>query len=138
MKKRASSDRWFYSVIILAVVTLGLASREFPQLMPSVLGKYPGDMLWAMVVFFVAALPLRAWTTRGLSLLSIAVCGSAEVLKLMPSESLKSLRYTIAGHLLLGHEFMWQNLVAYAVGILCASFIHMTWQRGIAIERAIA
>ncbi len=33
------------------VIALGLASRRYPFLLPAFLGKYPGDALWALMVF---------------------------------------------------------------------------------------
>src|SRR6185503_3873937 len=35
-----------------ATIVLGLASRHYPFLFPTALGKYPGDALWALMVYF--------------------------------------------------------------------------------------
>lgn len=44
-------NRFAISLGIVAVIALGLASRKLPSLFPSILGKYPGDALWALMVF---------------------------------------------------------------------------------------
>ena len=43
-------SRIWLSIGIFAVIALGLASRKFPLLFPTFLGKYPGDMLWALTI----------------------------------------------------------------------------------------
>ena len=64
-----------------------------------------------------------------LSAISISICFSVEFLKLAPSETLKSFRYTTVGHLLLGHAFNWQNLIAYSIGVACAGATEMAFSR---------
>jgi len=46
-----------------ATIALGLASRRWPAALPAAWGKYPGDALWALMVFFAwRALRARART----------------------------------------------------------------------------
>ena len=40
---------------ITATIALGLASRKYPALFPAIFEKYPGDALWAQMVYW--ALP---------------------------------------------------------------------------------
>ena len=47
-----SRTRAVYGVALVITVLLGLASRHDPGGIPEFLGKYPGDALWAMMVFF--------------------------------------------------------------------------------------
>jgi len=46
-------------LILLIVIVAGLVSRKFPWLLPSCLGKYPGDALWALAVFVILGLILE-------------------------------------------------------------------------------
>lgn len=106
-------------------IALGLASRHWPSALPAALGKYPGDALWALMVFFAwRALRPRA-RTRDVALLALATSLVVECAKLWQVPWLVAFRYTTIGHLLLGHVFSWQNLVAYAVGVVV----------GVALER---
>ncbi len=113
---------------MLAAMALGLASRHWPGVLPAALGKYPGDASWALMVFFAwCALRPRARTA------DIAACAMAtsivvEAAKLWQAPWLAVLRHTTLGHLLLGHVFSWQNLVAYGVGVLA----------GVALDRFLA
>jgi hypothetical protein len=101
-----------------ATIALGLASRRWPAALPAVFGKYPGDALWALMVFFGwRALRPRA-RTRDVALLALATSAAVECAKLWQAPWLVAFRYTTIGHLLLGHVFSWENLVAYAVGVL--------------------
>jgi hypothetical protein len=97
---------------------LGLASRHWSDALPALLGKYPGDALWALMVFFGwRALRARATTCR-VALLALASSAAVEFAKLWQAPWLVQFRHTTGGHLLLGHVFSWQNLVAYGVGAL--------------------
>ena len=110
-----------------ATIALGLASRRWPAALPAVLGKYPGDALWALMVFFAwRALRPRA-RTRDVALLALATSVAVECAKLWQAPWLVQFRYTTIGHLLLGHVFSWQNLVAYALGLLA----------GVALDRGL-
>ena len=103
---------------MLATIALGLASRRWPDALPAVLGKYPGDALWALMVFFGwRALRPRA-RTRDVALLAAATSALVEGAKLWRAPWLVAFRHTTLGHLLLGHVFSWQNLVAYGVGVI--------------------
>ena len=99
-----------------ATLVLGLASRHGPDALSAALGKYPGDALWALMVFFGwCALRPRA-RTRELALLALATSVAVECAKLWQAPWLVAFRHTSAGHLLLGHVFSWRNLAAYGVG----------------------
>ena len=112
---------------MLVTLALGLASRRWPDALPAALGKYPGDALWALMVLFGwRALRPRA-RTREVGLLALATSAAVEVAKLWQAPWLVQMRHTTIGHLLLGHAFSWQNLVAYLVGVLA----------GVALDRLI-
>ena len=102
----------------LATIALGLASRRWPDALPAAFGKYPGDALWALMVFFAwRALRPRA-RTSDVALLAAATSIAVECAKLWQAPWLATFRHTTFGHLLLGHVFSWQNLVAYGVGVI--------------------
>ena len=119
----ASRRRLAALAAMLATIALGLASRRWPDALPSALGKYPGDALWALMVLFGwRALRPRA-RTRDVALLAMATSIAVEVAKLWQAPWLVQFRHTTFGHLLLGHVFSWQNLVAYGAGVLAGAAI---------------
>lgn len=114
-----------------ATMALGLASRRWPHALPAAFGKYPGDVLWALMVFFGwrALRPLAR--TRDVASMALATSAVVELAKLWQAPWLVAFRYTTIGHLLLGHAFSWQNLVAYGVGVLAGGVLE-------AVARAMA
>ena len=122
-----ATRRRLAALVAMAVtMALGLASRRWPQAVPAAFGKYPGDVLWALMVFFGwrALRPLAR--TRDVASMALATSAVVELAKLWQAPWLVAFRYTAIGHLLLGHVFSWQNLVAYGVGVLA----------GVALEAA--
>lgn len=86
--------------------------------MPAAFDKYPGDALWALLMFFGwrALSPLAS--ARDIGGRALATSAVVELAKLWQAPWLVAFRHTTIGHLLLGHVFSWQNLVAYGVGVL--------------------
>lgn len=120
-----SRARWWYALGMVATIAAGLASRRFPQVLPAVLGKYPGDALWALMVFFGVGVIFRRTSTLRVAVGALAFAFGIEVLKLWPSSWLAELRHTTVGHLVLGRAFSWPNLVAYTVGVLAGVIIEV-------------
>lgn len=108
---------------MVAVIALGLASRKFPSLFPAIFGKYPGDALWAIMVFAgLAFIKPRASTTH-LAVLAFAISCAVELSQLYQAPWLNAIRDTTIGHLALGSTFSWFDIVAYAVGVLVGSLV---------------
>src|SRR5258708_6988341 len=117
LKVRFRRRTWYLLAFVLTIFA-GLASRHFSQFLPAFVGKYPGDVLWALMVFFGLGAIFR---TASSALLSIGALGFAfgiEVLKLCHAPWLANVRHTTLGHLVFGSVFSWQNLVAYAIGVI--------------------
>jgi len=68
-----------------------------------------------MVFFGWGTLLLRA-STLSVALLAIGASYGIEALKLYQAPWIVSIRNTTLGHLVFGHSFSWQNLIAYAIG----------------------
>ena len=107
---------WYIPGVIL-VITLGLLSRHYPDFFPSGLGKYPGDVLWALMVFLAWGILLPAAPTFYICISTLATSYAVEFLKLYPSPWLEHVRATTIGHLVFGSVFSWRNLVAYTIGV---------------------
>ena len=110
--------RTWYLLAFGVTIALGLASRRFPHLLPVALGKYPGDVLWALMVFFGMGVIFIKVTSLQLGCRALAFSFGIEALKLCKVPWLVSLRHTTPGHLVFGHVFSWQNMAAYTLGVL--------------------
>ncbi|MEO6277855.1 DUF2809 domain-containing protein [Roseateles sp.] len=114
-----------YALATLGVIAMGLASRHWHGLFPSGLGKYPGDALWCAMVFFALGALRPAASTAGNAALALGISFCIEFLKLWQAPWLVEVRHTTLGHLVFGHVFSWQNLVAYAVGAALAAAVEL-------------
>ena len=123
-------NRAVYILAFIASILLGLASRRYPTEISEVFGKYPGDALWAAMVFFgLSALRPRV-STLGIAYLVLAICFVVEAMKLHQAPWIVGIRHTTLGHLVFGHVFSLQNLVAYAVGVVVALGVEVLWPYG--------
>src|SRR4051812_2234148 len=104
-------------------IVLGLASRRFAAFLPAFLGKYPGDALWSLMVFFGLGALFPKAPTLGIASGALGFSFAIELLKLYQAEWLVELRASTLGHLVFGHSFTWQNFIAYTVGVFVGVLI---------------
>ncbi len=107
----AMRSRAVYFSTVLVVIGLGLLSREVP-----VLGEYPGDVLWTVMVFFVLGGVFRSARGWLLALAALAISWAVEFGQLYHTQWLDAFRATTPGHLMLGSGFSRMDLAAYAMG----------------------
>jgi len=110
----------------VAVIALGLASRKFPSLFPVLFGKYPGDSLWALMVFLGWSFCKPLASTRNLAALAFATSCLVELSQLYQAAWLNTIRSTTLGHLVLGSTFSWLDFAAYAFGVLVGALIDIS------------
>jgi len=91
--------------------------------MPAVLGKYPGDALWALMAFFGWGALLPRVPTLRIAQLALLTSCLIEFFKLYQAPWIVTIRHSTLGHLVFGHAFSWQNLVAYTVGVMAGMVI---------------
>jgi hypothetical protein len=114
--------RWAYGIATLAVIALGLASRKWP-----VLGKYPGDILYAVMMFCALGALFPRTPTWRIAALALAWCVAVEFAKLVPA--LDWIRANPYGRLVLGSAFSRANLGCYAAGVAAAGVVESTKSR---------
>lgn len=109
-------NRAWLAVGIVVVIAVGLASRKF-AMFPSVLDAYPGDALWALMVFMIIAFIKPDIGTARLAGAALATAFVVEASQLYQEPWLNAMRATTAGHLVLGTGFQWGDLCAYTIGV---------------------
>ncbi len=119
-------SRALYLALAVAVVALGLASRRFRPALPAFLGAYAGDALWAAMVFLLAAAARPRARVATLALGSLLFSFAVEAAQLYRAPWIEALRATRAGGLVLGHDFVWSDLLCYAAGVLLAAAADLT------------
>jgi hypothetical protein len=122
--------RLAYSAATATVIALGLASRAWPALFPSMLGKYPGDALWGMMVFFGMRVVRPTGSIAVAVVLALSVSWLDEFSQVYQAPWINAIRSNPIGHLFLGYTFSWFDMLAYTIGIAIGALIALvmrTW-----------
>lgn len=122
--------RAVYGLAVLLTIAAGLASRRWPGLLPEALGKYPGDALYAVMIYWLVALARPRDGIARSVLLALAICFAIEFLQLWQPQGLQAIRATTIGHLVLGSHFHALDLFAYAIGVpgaMAAETLLVAW-----------
>ncbi len=121
-------DRRRYAMLALLTIGVGLASRRFDAWLPVPLHKNTGDVLWAVMVYWLAALLFPARPIKFLVSVSTLYAIGIECSKLIHLPWLVAFRATTAGHLIFGAVFSWADLLDYGIGILLAAALDYKFQ----------
>lgn len=108
--------RILYAILILATLFAGLASRQYDELFPSWINIGLGDALWALLVFWVFAFLAPISKPRALFSFTLLFSFAVEASQLYQAPWINEIRATTLGALILGHGFLWTDLLAYTIG----------------------
>ncbi len=115
--------RIIYLCLVLIVIFLGLSSRTYVDYLPNFLGKYAGDTLWATMVYFGFAFLFNKLTIKKVAIVSLIFSYGIEISQLYQGEWINNVRSTLIGSLVLGHGFLFSDLICYTIGIFMAMII---------------
>ena len=99
---------------IAVLIPLGLFSRQLNSI-PS----ETGDALWAMMVFCIWRIVLHKKELTTVAIVSLISSYLVEFSQLITWPFLVDFRKTFIGHMMLGQGFLWIDLLAYTIGIIC-------------------
>ncbi len=88
------------------------------------LRHYAGDALWAMAVLWSLAILRPSTQTRHLLPLTLAIALAIELSQLYHADWIDAIRALKPAALILGHTFLWTDLISYAVGAATAALLH--------------
>lgn len=106
-----------YSAFIIITMVLGLLSRKVPD-MPHIIKAYSGDVLWALMVFFMVAFIFNKKKGLLIALIALGFSYVIEISQLYHRPWIDSIRSTTLGGLILGFGFLWSDILCYTVGII--------------------
>lgn len=106
-----------YLILALATTLVGLASRRYRPHLPSFIGEYSGDVLWALMLFLVVSFAFAGRPLFQRCIVSLVLAFAVEVSQLYHSPWIDGIRSTTLGGLVLGFGFLWSDLVCYMVGV---------------------
>ncbi len=116
-------NRLVYIILIIITLLIGIASRKFPQLFLSFLADYLGDTLWALLVFWLLGFLFTRKSTFNIAILALAFSYFIEISQLYHASWIDTIRNTTICALVLGHGFLWSDLICYTVGISFGVFV---------------
>jgi hypothetical protein len=117
------SRRAAYLLIALVTVVVGLVWRFVLTGLPPFLYKYGGSVLWAAMIYWLAAMVVPRARPMRLALAAAAIATAVEIFKLVHTPALDAFRLTFAGKVLLGRFFYWSDFVAYYLAIAAAALV---------------
>jgi hypothetical protein len=109
--------RFIYLLFIVLVIPLGLFIRVNKANFPSLIGEFAPDTLWALMLFWIFGLLFFRKSAHQIFLITLAFTFVIEFSQFFKWEWLMQARQTFLGAMLLGHSFLWSDLVCYTVGI---------------------
>lgn len=109
-----------YIFIICFIIIIGLLSRKIPSI-----PLFVGDILWAAMIFYMMRLLFIQTNFKKLFILSLLFCYFIEVSQLYQAGWIINLRNTTIGGLILGHGFLWSDIIAYSFGVTIATIIEL-------------
>jgi len=106
--------RLSYFLIFTAVIALGLLSRG--SYVPAIIYPYIGDVLYAVMMYFLLAFLYPQKSAQFLFLVSLSICFGIEFSQLYQADWIVDLRKQKLVALILGSGFLWSDVLAYIVG----------------------
>lgn len=113
--------RFFIAGVLLCIIALGLASRQFAHVLPVWMASHAGDTLWTVAVFLAIAFCFPKWSSLLIGVLALLISFVVEFSQLIDLPFLNKARSTLPGRLLLGSGFLWIDLVRYSIGAILAT-----------------
>ena len=121
VEQQIPRHRLHYLGLIFFTIIVGLFSRTKYLPYPDFL--WVGDLLYGLLIFFVIGFlyPERSKFNVGVS--AFIFCCFIEFSQLYQADWIRLLRETKMGSLILGHTFLWTDLMAYGVGVFIGILI---------------
>lgn len=117
-KRTHRRSRLLYGVLIVITIAAGLASRSSLAVhLPAFVATYAGDTLWALTLFLVLGFAFPRTWPGVIAVATLALAFAIEFSQLYQAGWINAVRDTRVGALVLGHGFLWSDLICYTVGV---------------------
>ncbi|MGB0993077.1 MAG: DUF2809 domain-containing protein [Akkermansiaceae bacterium] len=124
-----STQRLIYVFLLALTIALGLFSRSHLVSASGFFGKYAGDTLWALAVYWAIAIAFPASRTSRVLTAALLFSLAIELSQLYHAEWIDHIRSYRLAALMLGHSFLWSDLVCYFVGACAGGLIDFRFIR---------
>lgn len=116
-----------YFILTVLTMLLGLLSRKFMTSLPSFISPYLGDMLWATMVYFGFRFLFPKSPHKICFIIAIIFSFGIEISQLYQAPWINNIRLTTLGSLILGHGFLFSDLICYFIGILSGYLVDVVF-----------
>ncbi len=123
------NTRTWHLIFIAITIPLGLASRVHGLPMPGIVRTYGGDTLSAVCIFFVVRFATPSKSIAHSVVLGFSICVLIEIQQLYKAPWLVHLRNDTPLGILLGHGWLWSDIVCYLAGSLLGASVTATLDR---------
>jgi len=113
--------RLHYLGLIFFTIIVGLFSRTKYLPYPDFI--WVGDVFYGLLIFFIIGFLYPDRSKSGVALAAFILCCLIEFSQLYQADWIVLLRETKMGALILGHTFLWSDLLAYGIGILLGIWV---------------
>jgi hypothetical protein len=103
--------------LLVLTILLGLGSRRYASVLPTIVATYAGDTLWALALFWFLGLILARMSTARVAAMALGLSLLVELSQLYHAPWIDSVRQTTIGGLILGFGFLWSDLACYAASV---------------------
>lgn len=114
---RYSKKQLSYLLLITIIIPLGLFIRRNKGDFPYLIGEFAPDTLWALMLFWIFSLLFFRYSSNKTFWITLIFTYLIEISQFYQGAWLVALRQTFIGAMLLGHSFLWTDLICYTVGI---------------------
>jgi hypothetical protein len=111
---------------LILLIAFGVGSRRVGGL-PEWITLYAGDVAWGAMFFLLFCWARPTLTTTQAWLAAVLTTELIEFSELWHTPWLDALRATRAGGFLLGHVFLWSDVVCVALGATLAAIAERAW-----------
>lgn len=123
LSRTLARPRWQTLLLLALTIALGLASRRFRGEQPEFVGAYAGDALWATAAYLGVTLLAPGVSIPAAAGVAGAIALGVELSQLWKPAWLEAIRHSRLGGLVLGFDFVWSDLLCYAVGVLMGAAV---------------
>ncbi|BDD06011.1 ribosomal maturation YjgA family protein [Aureibacter tunicatorum] len=121
--KTTQTKRFQYFLLFISTILLGLGSRKFDYLLPNFIAAYAGDTLWALMIYWGTRMVFTHIRIQTALYFALIFCFTIEISQLYQAEWILQVRATKLGALILGHGFLWSDLICYIVGCVFGYYV---------------
>jgi len=115
--------------LCFATIVAGIVVRFAPLGLPSIVVKYGGSMLWALMIYWIVSTVLPAWNLPAVAFIAGLIATAVEFFKLYHSPGMDAFRLTLPGILVLGRCFSMWDIVAYWIAIGAGAWLDRHMRR---------